>query len=440
MDTTTSFDPEILHLPFHDAGHRRLAAEIGAWCDDGTALWEKVRAMDPDEAGRTLARRLGEAGWFAALDPAAARAGGTGAAAGPGSGTEAASGTGAPGYRPGDARALCLMREALAYAEDLADFAFSIQALAATPVIRFGSEEQRARWLPLLARGEAIGAFAVSEREAGSDVAAVSLSAERTGDGGYVLNGQKAWIANGTIADVVVVIARTGEGPGPLGLTAFLVPTDTPGVAAERIDAIAPRSFAHLSFTDVRLPADAVLGRPRKGFVVAVDLLERFRMTVGAAALGFARRAADTALAHTRSRSAYGGTLSDLQLVKAELADMEVRLNTAALLVSRAAWECDRGNRGYARHSNMAKVHATEAAQEVVDAAVQLLGAAGVVRDGVTERLYRQIRSLRIYEGSTDVLRLAIAGSLDVRRATRPAAAPSAASPAHAGAAASAAG
>ncbi|MFC8914791.1 acyl-CoA dehydrogenase family protein [Streptomyces sp. NPDC047821] len=401
METTTSFDPEILLLPFHDAGHRRLAEDFGAWCDTRTALWEKVRTMDPDDAGRTLAAELGRAGWFAALDPAGAPEDGPGAGA------------------PGDMRALCLMREALAYAEDLADFAFSIQALAATPVIRFGSEEQRRRWLPALARGEAIGAFAVSEKEAGSDLAAVSLHAERTGDGGYVLNGGKAWIANGTIADVVVVIARTGEGPGPLGLTAFLVPADTPGVAAERIDALAPRSFAHLSFTDVKLPAGAVLGRPGKGFVVAVDLLERFRMTVGAAALGFARRAADTALAHTRSRSAYGGVLFDLQLVKASLADMEVGLNAAALLVARAAWECDRGNRGYARHSNIAKVHATEAAQEVVDAAVQLLGASGVVRDGVTERLYRQIRSLRIYEGSTDVLRLAIAGALDMRRAAR---------------------
>lgn len=397
METTTSFDREILRLPFHDAGHRRLAEEFGAWCDAGTALWDKVRAMDPDDAGRTLARQLGEAGWFAALDPA-----------------------GAPAKAPGDARALCLMREALAYAEDLADFAFSIQALAATPVIRFGNDQQRGRWLPALARGEAIGAFAVSEKEAGSDLAAVALAAERTGDGGYVLNGRKAWIANGTIADVVVVIARTGEGPGPLGLTAFLVPADTPGVAAERIDAVAPRSFAHLSFTNVRLPAEAVLGRPGKGFVVAVDLLERFRMTVGAAALGFARRAADTALAHARNRSAYGGTLFDLQLVKASLADMEVKLNAAALLVTRAAWECDRGNRGYARHSSIAKVHATEAAQEIVDAAVQMLGASGVVRDGVTERLYRQIRSLRIYEGSTDVLRLAIAGALDMRRAARP--------------------
>lgn len=195
-------------------------------------------------------------------------------------------------------------------------------------------------------------------------MASVGLEAVKdAADGSYVLDGRKAWIANGTIADVFVVIARTGQGPGPLGLSAFLVPASTPGLRVERIDAIAPRSFAHLSFEGCRLPADALLGRPGKGFVVAVDLLERFRTTVGAAALGFARRAFDTALAHVLGREAYGATLFDLQLVKASLADMEVQLNAAALLVARAAWETDRGSRRFARHSNIAKVHATEAAQ-----------------------------------------------------------------------------
>lgn len=396
MELTTSFDPEITDLPFYEDAHRRLAASAGAWCDSHTVLWEEVRALDPDTAGRRIVRALGEAGWLAPLDPAAG-----------------------PRDLPGDYRALCLRREALAYAEDLADFAFSIQALAATPLLRFGSEAQQQRYLPGMAAGTLIGAFAVSEKEAGSDVASVGLAATRTDEGSYVLNGRKAWIANGTIADVFVVIARTGEGPGPLGLSAFLVPAGTPGLRVERIDAIAPRSFAHLDFEDCRLPADAVLGRPGKGFVIAVDLLERFRMTVGAAALGFARRAFDTALAHVRTREAYGATLFDLQLVKASLADMEVQLNAAALLVARAAWETDRGSRRFARHSNIAKVHATEAAQGVVDSAVQLLGAAGIVQGGVTERLYRQIRSLRIYEGTSEVLRMAIAGSLDMRRAAR---------------------
>ncbi|QDY77063.1 acyl-CoA dehydrogenase family protein [Streptomyces qinzhouensis] len=395
MDTITSFDPELLGLPFYDDGHRRLAREIGVWCDSYRALWDTVRRTDPDEAGRRLVGVLGEDGWLAGLDPAAA-----------------------PSGLPGDVRALCLAREALAYAEDLADFAYSIQSLAATPVIRHGTPEQQKRFLPAMADGSLIGAFAVSEREAGSDLAAVALAARRTGGGDWVLDGHKAWIAHATIAGLYVVIARSGEGPGPLGLTAFLVPADTPGVSVgQKLDAVAPRSFGHLVFEHCRLPADAVLGRPGRGFVVAVELLERFRITVGAAATGFGRRAADAALAHTRGRRAYGGTLYDLQLVKARLADMEIGLNAAALLVARAAWECDRGNPGFGRHAGIAKVHATETAQRVVDDAVQLFGAAGVVKDGVPERLYRQIRSLRIYEGASDVLRLAVADALDNRRA-----------------------
>ncbi|MGI5471281.1 acyl-CoA dehydrogenase family protein [Streptomyces sp. CA-132043] len=397
MSQLTSFDPEILELPFYEEPHRRLADAVGAWCDDRPAFWDEIRAESPEKAGLRLVRQLGEDGWLAFLDPDSGAAG-----------------------LPGDFRAICLMREALAYAEDLADFAFSIQALAATPVIRYGSEAQRRHYLPRMATGSLIGAFAVSEEEAGSDVAAVALRAERDADGGYVLNGQKAWIANGSIADVYVVIARTGEGPGPLGLSAFLVPADTPGVrVGRRLDALAPRSFAHLVFEDCRVPADAVLGRPGKGFVIAMDLLERFRMTVGAAALGFARRAADTALARARTRRIGGGKLMDLQLTQASLADMDVQLNAAALLVARAAWEADRGSRRFARHSSIAKLHATEEAQRIIDASVQLLGASGVVKDSVTERLYRQIRSLRIYEGTSEVMRLTIAGTLDTRRAAR---------------------
>ncbi|MEU8136432.1 acyl-CoA dehydrogenase family protein [Streptodolium elevatio] len=396
MDLNTSHDPEVLGLPFYDDGHRRLAQQIGVWCDIYGELWETVRRMPPDEAGRRLVRLLGEEGWLSGLDPSAA----------------------SPDL-PWDFRAVCLTREALAYAEDLADFAYSIQSLSATPVIRYGDKEQQARYLPGMANGTLIGAFAVSEKEAGSEVAAVGLTARRAADGGYVLAGRKAWIAHATIADLFVVIARTGEGPGPLGLSAFLVPADTPGLRVERLDAIAPRSFGHVHFDDCPVPDEALLGRKGRGFVVAMDLLDRFRMTVGAAAVGFARRAADAALAHTRGREAYGRTLFDLQLVKAKLADTDIRLNAASLLVARAAWECDQGSRGFARHSSIAKVYATEAAQEIVDASVQLFGAAGVVRGGVTERLYRQIRSLRIYEGATDVLRLAIADGLDMRRADR---------------------
>lgn len=397
MEPLTSFDPEILDLPFYDDGHRNLARAVGAWCERNTELWAGIREEDPEKAGLGLVGQLGRDGWLAFLDPVTA-----------------------PADTPGDLRALCLMREALAYHEDLADFAFSVQALAATPLLRFGSDEQKQRYLPAMARGDLVGAFAVSEEEAGSDVAAVALRADRTADGGYELNGRKAWIANGGIAGLYVVIARTGEGPGALGLTAFLVPADTPGVrVSERLDPVAPRSFAHLAFEGCRLPADAVLGRPGRGFVIAMDLLERFRMTVGAAALGFARRASDTALARARTRRVGSGRLIDLQLTQASLADMDVQLNAASLLVARAAWEADRGSRRFARHSCIAKLHATEEAQHIIDTAVQLLGATGVIRDSITERLYRQIRSLRIYEGTSEVMRMTIAQTLDTRRATR---------------------
>lgn len=389
VDRTTMFDPDLLQLPLYDDGHRRFAHEFGTWCDSHGDRWEAVRRTHPDDSGRRLVELLGDGGWLAGLDPQ--------------NGPQA------------DLRTMCLAREALAYTEDLADFAYSIQSLSATPILRFGTTEQQRRYLPAMARGLTVGAFAVSEKEAGSEVAAVGLTARKNGDG-YVLDGAKAWIAHATIADLFVVVARTGEGPGPLGLTAFVVPADTPGVRVEPLDAIAPRSFGHLVFERCAVPAAAVLGRPGRGFIIAMDLLERFRMTVAAAALGFARRACDAALAHTRGRQAYGGTLFDLQLVKTSLADMEVRLNAAGLLTARAAWECDRGSRSFARHSNIAKVYATEAAQETVDAAVQLFGAAGLIHDGVPERLYRQIRSLRIYEGSTDVLRLAIADALGIRR------------------------
>lgn len=395
--TLHHLDPDVLRLPFYDDDHRRLAHDLDAWCAEHGARWTAEALHDtPDKTGVRLTRELGAGGWLGFLDPAAPPAEG----------------------RPGDLRAVCLMRETLAHTEDLADFAFSIQALAATPLLRHGSEEQRRRYLPGMAEGTLIGAFAISEEGAGSDVGALTLAARRDSDGGYVLDGGKAWIANGPIADLYTVVARTGEGAGPLGLTAFLVPAGTPGLkVAESVDAIAPRAFAHLAFEDCRVPAGSVLGRPGGGFVIALDLLERFRMTVGAAALGFARRAADTALARARNRPAYGGRLIDLQLVKASLADMEVRLNAGSLLVARAAWEADRGSRNFAKHSSIAKLYATETAQETVDAAVQVMGAAGLVRDSVTERLYRQIRSLRVYEGTSEVQRLTIAGALDNRRA-----------------------
>jgi len=384
-----ALDEAILALPFYEPRHAELGRRIEKWCGHRSALWDET-AETAERTGTSIARALGEDGWFAYLDQ--------------------------EGSQDGDLRSLCVVREALAYAGDLADFAFSIQALSATPILRYGDAEQKRRHLPGMAAGTTIGSFAVSEEQAGSDMAAVGLRADLVGKE-YVLNGRKAWIANGSTADLYVVIARTGEGPGPLGLTAFLVPAGTPGVRAEPVSMIAPRSFADLSFEDCRVPAGSVLGDRGGGFAIAMDLLDRFRMTVGAAAIGFARRASDAALARARSRPMYGGRLFDLQLVKATFADIEVKLNAAALLVARAAWECDRGERRYPKHSSIAKLYATEAAQEVVDASVQLFGAAGLVSESVPERLYRQVRSLRVYEGASEVQKLIIAGALDLRRA-----------------------
>ena len=388
----TRLDRSLLALPFYEPRHAALADRVTRWCDERADLFQSPADDDPDRLGRGLVRALGDGGWYSFLDP------------------------GTPSTA-GDLRSLCLVREALAYADDLADYAFSIQALAATPLLGHGSAEQQRRYLPGMASGDLVGSFAVSEEEAGSDVAAVALRADRCRTG-YVLNGGKAWIAHGGIADVHCVIARTGEGPGALGLTAFLVPADAPGVRVrERITTIAPRSLAHLAFEDCHVAADSVLGRPGRGFVIAMDVLDRFRMTVGAAAVGFARRAADAALDRARSRPMNGGRLFDLQLVKATLADIDVKLTTAALLVARASWEADRGNRRFATYSSMAKLYATETAQEIVDAALQMFGAAGLVRDSVPERLYRQIRSLRVYEGASEIQKMVIAGALPHGRA-----------------------
>ncbi|GGX44416.1 acyl-CoA dehydrogenase family protein [Streptomyces noursei] len=383
----STFDTHLLALPLYEDHHRELAQRLVTWCaEQREAL---AGAGRPEAVGRRVLRALGDGGWLAFLD------GG-----------------------PDDHRALCLAREALAYADDLADYAFSIQALSATPLRRFGTDEQRRRYLPGLAAGTLCGAFAVSEEAAGSDVAAIGLTARETASG-WLLNGAKAWIANAGIADVYTVIARTGPGPGAFGLSAFLVPSDTPGLRVEPVPMIAPRALGHLVLDDCALPPEALLGARGGGYPIAMEVLGRFRMTVGAAALGFARRAADAALARSRERPMQGGKLFDLPTVRAAFAEMEVKLDAAALLVARSAWEIDRGSPRYARHSSVAKLYATEAAQQIVDSAVQLFGAAGLVHDSLLERLYRQIRSLRIYEGSSEVQRAIIAAAIDPDRAAR---------------------
>jgi acyl-CoA dehydrogenase len=383
------FDPTLLALPLYGERHRQLAGQVEAAADGLAGQLAEWEPLGPLELGRRATAALGEAGWLA----------------------HAVRLTGAP-----DFRSLALIREGFAQVHDLLDFAFSIQALAAAPLVLFGSVEQRATLLPDVVAGRRIGSLAISEPAAGSDVAAIGLTAERHGDT-FRLNGEKTWIANADIAGFHSVLARTGEGPGALGLSVLIVPAGAPGLTVgPSIEVIAPRSFASLSFRDCVVPAANVVGRPGMGFPIVMEVLDRYRLTVGAAAVGFARRAMEAGLEFSRGRRIRGAPLFDLQMTQAKLADAETELSASALLVARAAYELDSGVRGYARQSSIAKLHATEAAQRIVNDVVQLHGAAGVVHDSIPERLYRQVRSLTIYEGTSEIQRLIIAGTL--RRAT----------------------
>ena len=307
-----------------------------------------------------------------------------------------------------DLRTLCLIRETLARHDGLADFAFAMQGLGMGAVSLFGSPAQRT-WLEKTRAGRAIAGFALTEPGSGSDVANCATTAERRG-GGYLLNGEKTYISNGGIADLYVVFARTGEAPGARGLSAFLMPADAPGLeVVERIEVMAPHPLAHLRFRDVELPEAALIGVPGEGFKLAMAVLDMFRATVGAAALGFARRALDEALARVQMREIGGAPLSGLQMVQGHLADMALEVDAAALLVYRAAWVKDQGAARVSREAAMAKLYATEAAQRVIDAAVQLHGGDGLRRGVAVESLYREIRALRIYEGASDVQRVIIA-------------------------------
>jgi alkylation response protein AidB-like acyl-CoA dehydrogenase len=310
-----------------------------------------------------------------------------------------------------DARTICLARDVLARHDGLADFAFAMQGLGSGPVSLFGSTFLRERFLPRVARGEAIAAFALTEPEAGSDVSAMKSTLRRDG-GELVLDGEKTWISNGGIADFYVVIARHPEA-GEHAYTAVVVESDVRGLGiAERIETIAPHPLARITFDGCRLSADSVIGEAGKGMRVALGTLDVFRPTVGAAALGFARKALDEALGHVRSRRAYGGTLADLQLTRATLANMAVEIDAAALMVYRAAWARDAGAERTTRESAMAKLYATEAAQRIIDSAVQLHGGRGVMTGQPVESLYREIRSLRIYEGASEVQQQVIATQL----------------------------
>jgi acyl-CoA dehydrogenase len=379
-------DRSYLAWPFFDERHAALAGEVERFATDALADVDEETG-DVDATCRTLVARLAEAGLLRHAVPAA---------------------YGGAGERL-DVRSLCLIRETLARYAALADFAFAMQGLGSGAISLFGTEDQRRAYLPAVAEGRKIAAFALSEREAGSDVAALATTAEPDG-AGFVLNGAKTWISNGGIADFCVTFARTGEAPGAKGISAFVVDASAPGLeVAERTRLIAPHPLATLTFENCRVPRAQLLGEPGQGFKIAMATLDVFRPTVGAAALGFARRALDEALARATGRELFGGPLSELQMIQAKLADMALGVDAAALLVYRAAWAKDTGAERITREAAMAKLYATEAAQRVIDEAVQIHGALGVVAGHPVERLYREIRALRIYEGASEVQKVVIA-------------------------------
>lgn len=387
-------DKKYLEWPFLEPRHRALENALDAWA---TAHITQDHPHDVDAACRALVRLLGQGGWL----------------------RHAVAGTAYGGASEVlDTRSLCLIRETLGRHSGLADFAFAMQGLGSGAISIDGTDAQKQRYLTRVAKGEAIAAFALSEPDAGSDVAAMACEARVEGDT-VVLNGEKTWISNGGIADFYVVFARSGEAPGSRGISAFIVDADTPGFEiAERINVIAPHPLARLRFTNCRIPLTQRVGEAGQGFKVAMRTLDVFRTSVAAASLGFARRAMDEALQRATTRKMFKGVLADFQLTQAKLAQMATTIDSAALLTYRAAWQRDQG-RNVTREAAMAKMVATEGAQQVIDAAVQIWGGLGVVSEQAVERLYREIRSLRIYEGATEVQQLIIAREVlgDVRAA-----------------------
>jgi acyl-CoA dehydrogenase len=377
-----------LDWPFLEPRHKALATELDRWaCRTLSDESHPHSVQAVDDACRELVRQLGEGGWLKYAIG--------GAAYGASADTI-------------DTRAVCLIRETLARYSGLADFAFAMQGLGSGAISNFGTQEQKQSYLPRVANGSAIAAFAISEPDAGSDVAALQCRAKTDGDS-YVIHGEKTWISNGGIADFYLVFARTGEDAGAKGISAFIVDANTAGLEiAERIEVMAPHPLARLVFKDCRIPATRCLGEPGQGFKIAMSTLDIFRSSVAAAALGFARRALHEALSRSTSRKMFGQVLADFQLTQAKLARMATDIDSAALLTYRAAWLKDMG-RPVTVEAAMAKMTATETAQQAIDSAVQIFGALGVVSEQTVERLYREIRPLRIYEGATEVQQLIIA-------------------------------
>ena len=380
-------DKKYLSWPFFALHHAPLAQALDTWARTNIT---QSHGTDVDAECRALVKALGAAGWLRHAVGGVAYGGAADAI---------------------DTRSICLIRETLARHTGLADFAFAMQGLGSGAISLAGTEEQKQAYLPRVAAGEAIAAFALSEPDAGSDVAAMQCSARIEGDHA-VLNGSKTWISNGGIADFYVVFARTGEAAGSRGISAFIVDADTPGLAiAERLQVIAPHPLATLRFTECRVPLRRRLGAAGEGFKIAMRTLDVFRTSVAAAALGFARRALDEAMDRATSRKVFGQTLADFQLTQAKLAQMATTIDSSALLTYRAAWQRDQGL-NVTKEAAMAKLVSTEGAQQVIDAAVQIWGGMGVVSDHPVERLYREIRALRIYEGATEVQQLIIAREL----------------------------
>lgn len=367
-------DQTFLGWPFFDDTHRGWASEVESF-----AKSLAVDHADTDDACRALVAEMGDAGLLRLTGGSLS------------------------------VRHLCLAREILARRDGLADFSFAMQGLGTGAISLFGTDAQKGAWLPKTTSGKAIAAFALTEPQSGSDVASSTMTAARHGDE-FVLNGEKTWISNGGIADLYTLFARSEEAPGARGLSAFIVTPDLPGFEiVERLDTIAPHPLATLRFTDCRIPADAMIGEPGSGFKIAMSVLDVFRSTVAAAALGFARRALDEALARVTARHVQGSPLFDLQMVQGHIADMALDIDAAALLVYRAAWTKDQGASRVTREAAMAKLFSTEQAQKVIDNAVQLFGGEGVRSGNTVETLYREIRALRIYEGASDVQKVIIA-------------------------------
>ena len=383
-------DKSFLAWPFFDDSHRNLAGELERWAGQALPTLLKGSEDSLDSVYACVSRIVAELGKAGLLRVCVPRAYG--------------------GVRDKlDVRSLCLAREIMGRASGLADFALAMQGLGSAPITLYGTENQKREILPRVAAGTALAAFALSEPEAGSDVSAISTTAVRDGNS-WRLDGVKTWISNAGLAAFYVVFARTGEGGGTKGLSAFVVDANSRGLdASERIDVIAPHPLGTLRLNDCRVPAESMVGQPGEGFKIAMATLDVFRTTVGAAALGFARRAMDEAVGRARQRRMFGKSQADFQLTQEKLADMAVSIDAAALLIYRSAWTKDVLGGRVTREASMAKLFATEAAQQVIDQAVQIFGGLGVVRGVTVERLYREIRALRIYEGASEVLKLVIA-------------------------------